>query len=726
MSTPLSLRVLSLPAGQIVKLGKAADETKKLPESQMLTEASLGIWENQTIPWPEDFAELSRLLEVNPWHNACCRIKAQDVTSQGWKLVNAKEESEDAPQELLDFFNYCNPEQTLGEVLNDCWVDYEAVGNFDLEVARQQGGKKYPAALYHIPTHTVRKLKDGRYLQMRGGLLRYFNAFGEVGEKVQDPQWKGQNQSLKDLHEIISLKNYIPRSSYYGLPDCISALGAITGHIKQRDANIKYFENGMMAEFIITVSGGTLDEDTEKHLADVLQEMKGSSQAHKTLILHIGDKEAQIKIEKLTPELNYTQQRLYRLDNRDEVIQAHRVPPKLVGIEDSKGGLHANQNTQLDIYFENIVTPRQKILSRLLTNTLIRRGFGIEDWSIVFTAKVLEDQKEVSDVDCAYLDRGVLTPNEVRSLRFPGKEALKGGDTPLTAQKQTSFQPAEGDLKALNKAAADLPTRDIETELFDAMHPYLTSFANKAADKILAWDGSMFKSASKRGWFKKTDASPDRVILSEIMSYLDGQWAEISTPLAEVVYAAKVKGGERAVRTQYDRLNIKKEFNLTNPRLLQYYRTEAAQDIKGIGETTLTQVRAALVTSAENGEVVRGQLSERIQGVLDGISTTRAQLIAEQEVTNAYSYLQHESRVRLGVQAKQWETVGDEHVRPDHQAMAGVTVGVNQFFTLPDGSVGLYPRARTLSSKEAVRCRCDILDVVDSGWDIPTDPWSGD
>lgn len=705
------LKVIALGNGELVRMGKA--DASALPESQQLTEASLDTWQNQTIVWPEDMYGLVRLLEVNPWHNSCCRLKAQDVTCQGWKLQKADGSTDNPPEELMSFLDNCNPELSLGEVLERCWIDWEATGNFYLEVARQKGGNKFPAALYNAPAHTIRRTKDFRFLQMRGGLLRYFVPFGSP------------DRERMKLNEVINIINYTPRSTYYGLPDILSALGAITGHVKQRDSNIKYYDNSMMAEFIIMVEGGTLDDEGEKKIQETLKQMKGANQAHKTLLLHIGDKEAKIHIEKLTPELNYTQQRLFRLDNRDEVIQAHRVPPKLIGVEGSERALSSNQAVQLDIYFQSVITPRQKVLGRRLTETIIRRGFGIKDWNLVFSAKVLEDAKQNAEVDQIYLDRGVLLPNEVRAIRFPGKDPLDTGDIPYPFIKNPAQPPFE--VTKVRKAdSSDLPTVAIEKDLLEAIRPLLRGFADEAAEYLKGWGGTIkrFSKRSLRSIFRKAD--PEKIILDQMMVHLQQQWAAVSVPLAEVVYEAKVKAGEQAVAVQYERLGIQKEFKLTNQKLLDYYRNEAAQDITGIGENAMARVRAALVTASENGEVVVGQVSARVQSVLEDIPTSRAELIAEQEVTNAYSYLQHESRVRLGIKSKQWVSQADDQVRPDHQIMNGKTVGVNMYFILPDGSMGLYPRDRSLSAKESIRCRCDLRDIVDDGWNIPPDPWGGE
>jgi hypothetical protein len=82
---------------------------------------------------------------------------------------------------------------------------------------------------------------------------------------------------------------------------------------------------------------------------------------------------------------------------------------------------------QIVEYKNSIVEPGQeKVATRL--SLLIERGFGAVGLAFKFDPYDTEDRVANANVDNIYLNGGVLTPNEVRESRFPGREPLEGGD----------------------------------------------------------------------------------------------------------------------------------------------------------------------------------------------------------------------------------------------------------------------------------------------------------
>jgi len=74
----------------------------------------------------------------------------------------------------------------------------------------------------------------------------YFRKFGSDPKDSDsfDPRDKDKPpEKRRLLNDVIHLKNYHPRSSYYGLPDFLPALRALIGNKKAGDFNITFFEN---------------------------------------------------------------------------------------------------------------------------------------------------------------------------------------------------------------------------------------------------------------------------------------------------------------------------------------------------------------------------------------------------------------------------------------------------------------------------------------------------
>jgi hypothetical protein len=139
--------------------------------------------------------------------------------------------------------------------------------------------------------------------------------------------------------------------------------------------------------------------------------------------------------------------RLLRQDTRDEILQAHGVPPLKVGIVQT-GKLGGNSaSEEMQEYANSIVEPgREKVTARL--NSVIELGFGTAECTFEFGPYSTEDEKRNAEVDSTYLDRNVLTPNEVRAKRFPDLPPLPGGDEPIAG----AAQPQEQALQEMQRA----------------------------------------------------------------------------------------------------------------------------------------------------------------------------------------------------------------------------------------------------------------------------------
>ena len=89
-------------------------------------------------------------------------------------------------------------------------------------------------------------------------------------------------------------------------------------------------------------------------------------------------------------------------------------------------------------------------------------------------------------------------------------------------------------------------------------------------------------------------------------------------------------------------------------------------------------------------------------------STDRSITIAETETNNVANYDGYEEAKSNGKTEKVWKTLGDNRVRPTHQAVDGMTVGIDEFFYVGNAEM-LYPGDELNaydSPEELVGCRC--------------------
>ena len=390
---------------------------------------------------PYNLDALAYFLEINTWHFRCCKTNAIVTAGLGHDFVAPEGVENPSPEHkaaLHRFFSYPNEEQTWGEILENVLTDFEALGNGYFEVVRNRFGGGPPRAIYHVPAVTMRVRKDKKgFVQRRGNRAVYFRPFGTdpTSPLAFDPRDKGNPPGRRRLlHEVIHLKNYHPRSSYYGLPDFLPALRALIGNKMAGDFNIQFFENNAVPQYAIIVKGGELARGTRKRIEEYFREhIKGT--AHKTLILEVVREEGEqvdLEIKPLAVDIKDASFRLFRTDNAEEIRVAHGVPGRLIGLAE-KGGLGGagEGTTQQEIFKYHVIEPKQTRLEYRINNFVIRRGFGITDWELRFKEIVVTDEAKVAEIVSKLVRLGIFTINEAR--RAMGYKPLKhpGADIPF-------------------------------------------------------------------------------------------------------------------------------------------------------------------------------------------------------------------------------------------------------------------------------------------------------
>jgi PBSX family phage portal protein len=418
---------------------------------------------------PYNLDALCVFLEINTWHYRCVKAKAISTAGLGFDFVvpeGVKEAKPENKQVLKDFFNHPNDEMTWGEILENVLTDFEALGNGYFEVVRNRFGAGRPTAIYHVPAVTMRVRKDKKgFIQQRDNRMVYFRNFGSDPKDPDsfDPRDKDKPpEKRRLLNEVIHLKNYHPRSSYYGLPDFLPALRALIGNKKAGDFNITFFENNAVPQYAIIVKGGELARGTRKRIEEYFRtHIKGS--AHKTLILEVVQEEGEqvdIEIKPLSVDIKDASFRMFRADNAEEIRVAHGVPGRLIGLSE-KGGLGGagEGETQQEIFKYHVIEPKQTRLEYRINNFLVKLGFGIEDWELRFKEIDVTDEAKVAEIIQKLVKLGVLTINEGR--REMGQKPLEhpGADVPfmMTAMGPLSLDTlAQGGVRP-PMVPADLP-----------------------------------------------------------------------------------------------------------------------------------------------------------------------------------------------------------------------------------------------------------------------------
>ena len=366
------------------------------------------------------------LLESNPIFAACVKQIAIDVAGLGWtiELKDDKTDNKSELERINNFLDHPNEDYSFRHVLKQLLIDYGSIGWFCMEVIRDNA--KRVLEVYHLPAYTVKVHSDNnKYCQIRNNKKLWFKKFGYDKDiaAVDGKEKQGLTADTK-ANELIFLKNYYPLSEYYGTPDVLPAVGDVIGAINQRDYNLAFFQNyGIPAAIIILE--GDWDDGTETTIKNFIdKEIKGTENAHKTLVINQPEGEnVKFTYKPLTgdqpKEAGF---KLYGQESRNNILTAYSMPQERVGIREvgKLGGNVAEEATK--IYVQGVVEPMQQDLEELINEKLLQS----EIYEFKFDDIDIRDYDSEIKQQIDMIDHGIKTPNEARNYLGEGKPYAEG------------------------------------------------------------------------------------------------------------------------------------------------------------------------------------------------------------------------------------------------------------------------------------------------------------
>jgi len=267
---------------------------------------------------------------------------------------------------------------------------------------------------YHIPSKNCGLIKD------KSGIRLVQEIEGERSEFL--PFGTGTDGKS----EYLMLKSYHPKSLFYGLPDYIAALAAIVLDRSAVKFNIKRFDNNMVMEHIITVVGAAFGSGAKKDIKEFFtNNFAGIDNAGKSLLLEVDGRsknDVGIDVHKVSSEIKEGSYLELRKEIKEEIIAAHGVPPRLVGIAvPGQLGGSAEVKEQLRMFRDIVIKPRQRELEFIFNNFILRDAFPAnKKWKLKFEtfdiSDAAEDAKFYESIMSIQDSEGkkVLTSQEIR------------------------------------------------------------------------------------------------------------------------------------------------------------------------------------------------------------------------------------------------------------------------------------------------------------------------
>ena len=426
-------------------------------QQNLLQQAITGYAMFDLVEPPYNMEYLSQIYEISAYNYSAINAKVANIVGLGFEFIETRKTIEAMDsidnevqlerarrklnrlrQDLHDWLEDCNEEETFKETLIKFYTDVEATGNGYLEIGRTTSGKI--GYIGHIPAKTmrVRRLRDG-FIQLLYGKAVFFRNFGD--QETPNPIAEGSDRP----NEIIHFKKYTPRNNYYGIPDIVAAANAMAGNEFAGKYNLDYFENKAVPRYIITVKGAKLSTESERKLLEFFQVgLKGKN--HRSLYIPLPadstDSKVEFKMDPVEAGAQESSFNVYRQSNRDEILMAHRVPISKIG--SPQGISLANARDADKTFKEQVCRPVQDILEKKLNKLIEEMTDALQ---IKFNELSLTDEDTQSKIDERYLRMQVITPNEVRIRR--GMVPMDGGDevVELKPQQQAEVRAQAGNTR---------------------------------------------------------------------------------------------------------------------------------------------------------------------------------------------------------------------------------------------------------------------------------------
>lgn len=436
------------------RISKAHRSTDGSAGSKKIEEEASAYNYLEVVTPPYNLDYLAQMYEISAANAAAINAKVANIVGLGYSFVETSKvkrkldaaESEDSRKKMRDkiirnrevieeLFDNFNQDDTFQEVLTKVYIDHESVGMGYIEVGRDANGKI--GYVGHIPATTIRirRNRDG-FVQITGKKAVFFRNFGDrtTVNPVGDDS---------EPNELICIKKYTPTSSFYGIPDIISAKNAVAGTEFAERYNLDYFENKAVPRYLITLKGATLGGAAQKNLLEFFESgLRGKN--HRSLFVPLPsdtpEEKVEFKIEPIEAKIQDQSFEKYNESNLNKTLMAHRVPRTKVSIS----GANVPQAVAIEAakaFKDEVCAPSQNILAKKI-NKMVKELTDM--FLIEFNQLTLTDADTQSKIDERDIRNHLAVPNEIRQRR--GLSGLPGGDkvVELKPQQQAEIRSQQG------------------------------------------------------------------------------------------------------------------------------------------------------------------------------------------------------------------------------------------------------------------------------------------
>lgn len=322
---------------------------------------------------PVSLDQILGLTYSNAFHTQCISLKAE--MSIGLEY--------EAPSNVEAFLeNLAGEQDSFLDLLSMFAWDWECLGNAYFEIARSRKGQI--GELYHVHAQTV-------YASVQNNRLDEY--VQELGKRVTFAPFGAHD----GRNELFHLRRYSPLSTWYGLPEWVACLEALRLDQEKKTFYAAFFRNFAVPALAVVLEGAEFDEAIEKKIQEGFNQMKGAENAFRALLLSVPFEGSKVHFEKLMADFKDMPFDKLTQATREEILAAHGVPPRLVGIVTAgQLGGGGEAEGQLLNFIATKIEPRTKFLERKV-KLLLRDAGLLEEFTLKGIRPVVP--KEISPGD---------------------------------------------------------------------------------------------------------------------------------------------------------------------------------------------------------------------------------------------------------------------------------------------------------------------------------------
>ena len=509
----------------------------------------------------------------------------------------------------------------------------------------------------------------------------------------------GKKKVDKEKEFFLCIKSFNPTDRYQGLAPASAAALSLDTNNAGRKYNASLLQKHTKVSAILKGNAGEIPaEMREQFRNDFKAKVGGPTNAGDVLFM--------------SGDIDYVEGQMKPVDmdwsnamdlSGKEIAMAFKVPLELLGIgkatyenvKEAKLGFMQQtvlpQMHRILVAFQKALLPEGQVLEVDLDNVEVIQKFRQDAKRQEYTAK--------ADFSTKLYGAGIITQNEAREAL--GLEGISGGDI----VKPTMPMIMSSDMRSL-KALGSL--QEMRKRVFKLREQESMRMFNKISKQFRKEKRSTLNFLEE----SRGDLNLFRtLILKDSLNRVEA--------LQEVLDDSKIKIVERVGYSQLRDLqkafDIRQEkqaeeFDVFKDAVTNWVTNDTAKKVVGINKTTEKQIAKVVEDGINEGASIT-DIADGIDDLyLEQIIPNRSMVIARTETIPALNFGVVEAGKQSGIPlGKVWLSTPDERTRISHSEMEGVTVGMDEPFTI-DADALNFPADSSLgaSAENVIQCRCTI------------------